>query len=97
MVVILDDLGFDWDQANTQHIAGHDVSPGEVEQVFLNEEIDVDYDVVGGEERWTVVGETNARRVLIVIYTMRDARVRPVTAYEASLRMQAHYFRRKEG
>ena len=62
-----DELGFDWDQANTDHIARHDVSCEEVEHVFANDELSINYDVVGGEERWTVVGETGQGRVLIVV------------------------------
>jgi len=46
-----DAVWFDWDQANTEHIAIHHVTPKEVEQVFVNDEMDIDYDVVGGEER----------------------------------------------
>jgi uncharacterized DUF497 family protein len=65
--------------------------------VFANDEMSIDDDVVGGEERWTVVGETDRARALIVVYTMRDTRVRPVTAYEASSRMRGYYNRSKKG
>ena len=37
-------LRFDWDQGNTQHIASHRVTPGEVEQVFANDAMDIDYE-----------------------------------------------------
>ena len=87
------DLGFDWDQANTDHIASHGVSPEEVEQVFGHDEVDIDYDVIGGEERWTVAGETDQARLLIVVYTLREHLVRPVTAYEASNRMRGYYLK----
>ena len=79
-----DGLGFDWDEANTG-----------VAEVFANNEMDIDYDVIGGEQRWTVVGETDEARVLIVVYTMREALVRVVTAFEASSRMRVHYFAMK--
>jgi uncharacterized DUF497 family protein len=84
-------LGFDWDPANTGHIASHHVTPEEVEQVFDNDETAIEYDVVGGEERWTVIGETDQKRVLIVVFTMRDDLVRTVTAYDASARMRREY------
>jgi uncharacterized DUF497 family protein len=92
---VADALRFDWDEANTQHIVSHQVSHEEVEQVFANDEMDIDYDVVGGEERWTVVGETDKMRVLIVVFTMRDELVRTVTAYEASARVRTEYFTAK--
>ena len=90
-----DTLRFDWDQANTQHIVSHHVTPEEVEEVFANDELDIDYDVTGGEERWAVLGETNQMRVLIVVFTMRDELVRTVTAYEASARVRTEYFTAK--
>jgi uncharacterized DUF497 family protein len=31
--------------------------------------MDIDYDVVGGEERWTVVGATDRMPVFIVVFT----------------------------
>ena len=55
------------------------MTPEEVEQVFANDEMDIEYDVIGGEERWTVLGETDQVRVLIVVFTMRDELVRTVT------------------
>src|SRR5580692_4280084 len=37
--------------------------------------MDVDYDVVGGEERWTVLGENDQMRVLIVVFTTPKTRI----------------------
>jgi uncharacterized DUF497 family protein len=90
-----DALRFDWDQTNTQHLVSHHVTPEEVEQVFANDEMAIDYDVIGGEERWTVPGETDQMRVLIVVFTMRDELVRTVTAYEASVRVRTEYLMAK--
>jgi hypothetical protein len=88
-------LGFDWDRANIEHIANHHVTPKEVEEVFANEEMGIDYDVIGGEERWTVIGETDQERVLIVVFTMRGDLVRTVTAFEASARIEREYLAAK--
>ena len=30
-------VGFDWNEANIEHIAEHDVTPDEVEEVFSDE------------------------------------------------------------
>ena len=67
------------------------MTPEEVEQVFANDEMDIEYDVIGGEELWTVLGETDQVRVLIVVFTMRDELVRTVTAYEAGARVRTEY------
>jgi uncharacterized DUF497 family protein len=93
---VADELWFDWDGANASHIASHDVSAAEVEQVFTHDERGIDYDVIHGEERWTVVGETDKGRVLIVVFTMRRDLVRVVTAFEASSRVRAYYFSMRE-
>jgi uncharacterized DUF497 family protein len=88
-------LRFDWDQANTQHVGSHHVTPEEVEQVFANDEMGIDYDVIGGEERWTVLGQTDRMRVLMVVFTMRDELVRTVTAFEAGARVRTEYLAAK--
>ena len=41
----MDDLAFDWDKANMGHIARHRVSLHEVEQLFANKAVDIDFDV----------------------------------------------------
>jgi len=66
-----DDLLLDWDDANTSHLARHHVMPQEIEQVFSNDAVDIDFDVVDGEERWTSIGHTGQLRVLVVVWTMR--------------------------
>lgn len=74
------DLNFEWDEANIEHIGRHDVRPEEVEQFFFNDPIDLDFEVVDGEDRWTAMGHTNDLRTLVVVWTMRDYSIRVVTA-----------------
>jgi uncharacterized DUF497 family protein len=51
--------------------------------------MELDFNVASGEERWTYVGETNAGRVLTVVFTSRGERMRVVTAFDPSpLRMR---------
>ena len=63
--------------------------------MFAHDEVAIDYDVIGGEERWTAVGETDEARVLVVVYAMREHLVRVATAFEASSRMRDSYFAMK--
>jgi hypothetical protein len=90
-----DDLSFDWDQANISHVARHGVTPDEVAEAMANEAIDVDYEVVNGEQRWTSVGHSNRMRVLVVVWTMRADSVRPVTAFEAGKQLASDYLKQK--
>jgi hypothetical protein len=55
---------FDWDQANTDHIARHRVTPGEAEQVISGASLPIGTEDRGGEERHTELGQTATGRTL---------------------------------
>lgn len=94
----MDISNFDWDGANIGHIAKHDVVPDEAEQVLLNDPLDVHFDPdVNGEQRWTYLGETNNGRILNVVITVRNERIRVVTAYEAEKQDKLLYLDMKAG
>ena len=80
-----DALSFDWDEANVGHVARHNVTPEEVEQVFANDPMELGADVVDGQERYTAVGHTNRLRVLVLVWTMRGGATRPITAFDAKI------------
>ncbi len=77
------DLAFDWDDANRDHIARHQVAPEEAEQVIDNDPLDLDAETVDGEERTPSIGRTDLGRFLVVITTLRHSRIRVVTAFQA--------------
>lgn len=54
----MDDDLFDWDDANILHLAEHDVTPEEAEEVILGDPLDAGFEVISGEDRWSYVGET---------------------------------------
>ena len=78
----MDNLNFEWDDANIGHIAEHDVTPEEAEEVVLGDPLDAGFEVVDGEGRWSYVGQTNDRRILRVVITSREELIRVVTAFE---------------
>jgi len=82
---------FDWDAINIAHIARHNVLPPEAEQVVLNKPIDLAREVRTGELRIRQLGITNAGRILIVLSTMIDKRIRVITAHDARRRLRAYY------
>jgi uncharacterized protein len=89
---------FDWDEHNINHIAQHDVTPAEAEQVLLNGPIDLDFQVEQeDEERWPYIGETNAGRILRVIVTLRGEKLRVVTAFEPSKQNKQAYLAIRTG
>lgn len=87
------DGGFDWDEANIQHIARHDIEPAEAEQVILNNPIELEGRQVNGEDRILSLGMTNQGRLLLVATTLRGHRLRVVTAFKAPKQMVLEYIR----
>jgi len=73
---LADGIEFDWDDGNTKHLATHDVTPAEFEQVLNNDPLDLDYELIDNEDRYRSVGLTSGGRLLSVL--------RAVTAFPAS-------------
>ena len=67
-----------------------------LERVIENEAVDIDFDVVDGEERWTSIGHTDQVRILIVAWTMKADSMRPVTAYEPRKRLAKEYVKSRQ-
>ncbi len=88
--------GFDWDYANIDHIARHDLTPDQVEQVIQNDPIDAARYFRNQEERLHQVGETDEGLVLVVITTVRRELIRVVTAHRADKTMRRFYVRERE-
>ena len=72
---------FDWDEANTQHIARHQVEPAEVEEAFAGRHLLLR----SWEGRKALLGRTAAGRYLIVAFVVRDGVVRVITARTMSV------------
>ena len=89
------EIEFDWDRANIRHLARHRVTPEEAEQALLNDPFDLEYQVIGGEHRWTSLGHTDGLRILLVVWALRGDVVRIVTARSASKQLRQAYLREK--
>ena len=91
------EIEFDWDDANVGHLARHRVMPEEAEQVILNDPVDLGMEIVEGEERHVSLGATERGRILLVVTTWRQDRVRVVTAFEPIRRLIELYFQERGG
>jgi uncharacterized DUF497 family protein len=78
-------IEFDWDDENENHLAAHKVAPTEFEQVLNNDPIDVAFDLIDDEERYRSVGLTKRGRLLSVAWTIRNGKIRAITAFPASV------------
>jgi uncharacterized DUF497 family protein len=82
---------FDWDKANSAHIADHGISCDEAEQVLVNRPIDLDYQNRNGEERLLQLGETSAGRIIGHRFcnsrrqTQSDYRLRAAQSYQEAV------------
>ena len=88
-------MEFDWDQSNTKHIGRHKIRPAEAEQVLRNDPVAIRYEDCAEEERVLVLGQTNAGRLLAVVYTQRNDCIRVVTAFPMSHALEQIYFRER--
>lgn len=89
------EVRFEWDEANTKHLARHGIRPAEFEQAMRNDPVLFDYDNVEGEDRWTGIGATDALRTLIVSSTIRHGRIRAITAFDAGKQRAREFWERK--
>ena len=90
-------LKFGWNEQNTTHLARHQISPSEAEQVILNRPLDIGTELRNGEERIAQVGETDLGRILIVVSTtLADGKIRIVTAWPANERLRRYFKSLKE-
>ena len=67
---------FDWDDGNRQHIARHGISPEEAEEAVTIAPLDADVQQHESEPRALCFGRTKSGRLLTVLYTERDGKVR---------------------
>ena len=85
------DADFEWDDANRAHLRSHQVTQEEFEQVIRNGAFDLDYEAESGEGRYKSVGVTGKGRILLVVWTVRNGRIRAVTSYRAPKRLQEYF------
>ncbi|WP_024334843.1 BrnT family toxin [Desulfotignum balticum] len=75
--------GFEWDQGNlTKNWDQHDVSSGECEQIFFNRPLIIkrDKEHSKNENRYYVLGRTNLKRLLFAVFTVRNDKIRIISA-----------------
>lgn len=74
--------GFDWDNGNLEHIKKHNVSKEECEGAFLNKVPIVTEDESHSqlEQRYRIYGQTEKDRLLFLIVTLRENKVRVISA-----------------
>lgn len=86
--------GFEWDDGNSfKNWLKHKVTTVESEEVFFNSPLLIadDNKHSGQEARWYALGHTNSGRLLFVGYTVRNKRIRVITARPMNRKERKEY------
>ena len=75
-------VGFEWDDANIEHIAQHNVIPSEAEEIFFDRDNVLDEDIKHSiaENRFILIGKTKKGRLLYQIFTKRGNKIRVISS-----------------
>jgi uncharacterized DUF497 family protein len=86
---------FEWDAGNAEkNWLRHRVSQAECEQVFFNLPLVYEDEIHSqGELRYYALGQSDAGRLLFVVYTLREERVRVISARDMTRRERREYER----
>lgn len=94
MKILPDSLTFKWDKGNfDKNLVKHGVTNREAEEVFENEPkfIFEDEKHSAIEKRYGLFGKTNKGKLLSIVFTLRDDKVRIITARNTSRRERKSY------
>ncbi len=87
-------IGFEWDQGNiAKNWDKHDVSVLECEQIFFNKPLIVKRDRKHSklENRYYVLGKTNMNRLLFAVFTIRNEKIRIISARDMTVSEMERY------
>jgi len=91
---LLNCSGFEWDKNNAaKNWFAHKVSPFECEQVFFNEPVVVKDDEKHSAEemRYYILGQTDEKRLLYIVFTIRKNLIRVISARDMSRKERKVY------
>ena len=86
--------GFQWDEGNAEkNLVSHQVTRSEIELVFFSVPVVIDesFPQQDRESRYYALGQTDAGRMLFVVFTIRDQLIRVISARDVSRRERGAY------
>lgn len=90
-------ISFDWDEGNkNKNLTLHQVMDQECEEVFFDPDKKTYKDVLHSdeEERFLLVGKTKKFRLLFVVFTKREKKIRVISARDLN-RREKHLYEQK--
>ena len=94
MQIVNDIIGFDWNEGNfNKNWTKHQVSNAECEEIFFNLPLLVadDRKHSQNEKRYYALGKTNEGRELFIAFTVRDQKIRVISARDMSKKESVYY------
>lgn len=90
-------MEFDWDDGNVGHLnERHNITPEQAIEAFYSQMFVVTFQDRAGEFRRFALGEISTGKVLVLIYILRQQKVRIITAFPANKRLRRLYQERKD-
>ncbi len=86
--------GFEWDEGNLlKNWEKHGVSAPECEQLFFNKPLITSYDEKHSQQeaRFFALGQTDAGRLLFVVFTIRNDLIRVISARDVNRKERKVY------
>lgn len=86
---------FDWDKGNRdKNLIKHGVSQEEAEQVFFDQKnlLFKDPDHSKSEDRHILIGKTSLNRLLFVVFTIRNKKIRIISARDLKKRKELNLY-----
>ena len=86
--------GFEWDKGNVdKSCQKHGITPNEAEESFLDDKAIIarDFKHSHKEERLILLGRTLGKKLLLVIFTIRQTKIRIISARKANHKERRQY------
>jgi hypothetical protein len=87
--------GFQWDKGNIEkNWKKHGVQKNECEEVFFNLPLLIGDDIKHSkkEKRYYILGQTDSGRELFIVFTLRNEKVRVISARDMSKKEKKTYY-----
>lgn len=87
-------VGFEWDKGNIdKSYKKHGITPNETEEIFLDEDVKIEEDIKHKqkEQRFIAFGKTTENKILFVVFTIRNNKVRVISSRLANKKEREVY------
>ena len=94
MIALPEPAAFSWDKGNERkNLEKHGVTQQEVEEIYFDPQKKLLQDKFhsGREDRYLLLGQTKRQRLLFVVFTIRNRRIRVVSARDLNKKERPLY------